>query len=119
MERVRRERVARRLFRRTIEHARAEKIDGDGERDHGEGPWRCLHLRRLGAREPFDRLPKHHAGENEQQRRLDERGNTLDLAMPVMVFGIGRFARNPHREIGHHGGGEVDQRMSRLGEEPK
>jgi len=109
--------MARRLFRSAIEHACAEKIDSDGERDHGEGPWRCLHLRRLGAHEPFDRLPAHHAGENEQQCRLHQRGNALDLAMAIVVLGVGRLARNPHREIGHHGGAEVDQRMGSLGEE--
>src|SRR5207244_12398159 len=88
MQRVRLERVARRLFRRPIEHARAKKIDDDREHDHGEGPGRCLHLRRLYAPEPFGCLPSHYAGENEQQRGLGERGNTLDLAVAVMMFGV-------------------------------
>jgi hypothetical protein len=100
-----------------VEHACPEEIDDDGERDHGEGPWRCLHLRRLDTHKPFNRLPTHHAGKNEQHRRLDKCGNALDFAMAVMMLGIGRLARNPHGEIGDHGGAEVGQRMGRLGEE--
>src|SRR5262249_56179127 len=96
MELARRERMARRFFRRAIEHACAQEIDDDGKRDHGEGPWRRLHLRRLGAREPFDRLPNHHAGENEQQRRLNKRGNALDLTMAVMMLSIGGPASKKH-----------------------
>jgi hypothetical protein len=33
-----------------------------------------------------------------------------------MVFLVRGLAGNPHREIGHHGGGEIDERMRRLGE---
>jgi hypothetical protein len=74
------------------------------------------HLDRMGvaAEQPLRRLPDDDAREQEQERGFRERGNALDLAVPVMVLPVGRLARQAHREIGHHGRGKIEQRMRGL-----
>ena len=54
----------------------------------------------------------HHRREQKQQRRLGERGDALDLAMAVLVLGVGRLAGNAHGEIGQQRRRKIDQRMA-------
>ena len=117
MQRIRFECMARCLFRRAIEHTRAQEIDEDREQDHCESPRRRLHLRRLRAHESLRCLPNHDAGKNEQQCSLGERGDALDFAVAVMVLGVGWLARTSHGKIGHYGSAEVDERMGRFRQE--
>ena len=67
--------------------------------------------------QPLHRFPDHHAREQEQQRRLGERRDALDLAVAVLMLGVGRLAGKPHREIGQHRRGKIDQRMAGLGQD--
>ena len=83
-------------------------------RDHAERPDRRLDGMTAAAEQPVPRLPDHDAGEQEQQRGLRQRGDALDLAVAVVVLLVGGLAGDAHGEIGHHGGGEVEQRMRRL-----
>ena len=104
-------------LRHAIEQARAEEIDHDRNGDHGEGPERRFDRVAVAAEQPLCRLPDHHAGQHEQQRGLGERGDAFDLAVAVVVLLVGRLAGDAHREIGHHGRDEVDQRMRGLGQD--
>ena len=55
------------------------------------------------------RFENHDAGEQEQQRRLGERGDAFDLAVAVLMLGVGRLAGNAHGEIGEQRRREVQQ----------
>ena len=57
------------------------------------------------------------ADEQEQQRGFGKRGDAFDLAVAVLMFGVGRLAGNAHGEIGQHRRREVDQRMAGLGQD--
>ena len=114
MQRVGFQRLALRFFGGARERARAEKIDRDRHRDHAEGPGIGDHRVLFVLDQSLDRLPDHHAREQEQQRRFGERRDAFDLAVAVMVLVVGRLAGNAHRAIGHHRGAEVDQRMAGL-----
>jgi hypothetical protein len=57
------------------------------------------------------------AGEHEQQCRLDQRGNALDLAVTIVMFLVGWLAGNAHGAVGHHRRREIDQRMRGLGQD--
>ena len=62
-----------------------------------------------GAPRSLRRLPDHHGGQDEQQSRLDQRGDAFDLAVTVMVFLVGGFTGNADGEIRHQRRGEIDQ----------
>ncbi len=94
-----------------VEQAGAEEIDHDRDRDHAERPDRRLDRVMRAAEQAVAGLPDHDAGEQEQQRRLRQRGDALDLAVAVVVLLVGRLAGHAHREIGHDGRGEIEQRM--------
>ena len=96
------------------ERARAEEIDRDRHRDHAERPGVRDHRMLFVLGQALDRFPDHHAGEQEQQRGFRQRRNAFDLAVAVVVFLVGRLAGNAHRDIGHHRGAEIDQRMAGL-----
>ena len=79
-----------------------------------ERPERRVDRMAVTAEQPLQRLPDHDAGQHEQQRGLGERRDALDLAVTVVMFLVGRLAGNAHREIGHHGGDEIEQRVCRF-----
>ena len=110
MQRIGFERLARRFARDLVQGAGAEKIDHDRRADDDKSRNGRLD-RVLLAEEAPDRLVDDDAGEKEQQRGLRQRRDAFELAVPVMMLFVGRFAGNPHGDIGHHGGGEIDQRM--------
>ena len=116
MQRVGFQRLARGLGGDAVEQARAEEIDHDRDGDHGERPDRRLDRVMRAAEQAVPGLPDHDAGQEEQQRRFRQRGDALDLAVAVVMLLVGRLAGHAHREIGHDGGGEIEQRMRRLGE---
>ncbi len=99
------------------EHAGAEEVDHDRGDDDAECEDRRLDGMRVIADQPLARFPHHHAGQDEQQRGLGEGGDVLDLAVAVLMVLIRRLVGPAHGEVGHHRGGEVDQRMGRLGED--
>ena len=111
MQRVGLERLARGFGRRPRQHAGAEEIDDDRDRDHREARDRRLHRGAVGAQQPLHGFPDHARGEQEQERGLGQRRDALDLAVPVLVLAVGRLAGDAHREISDHGGGEIEQRM--------
>ena len=119
MQRIGLQRLARRFAGHAIEQAGAEEIDHDRHGDHGEGRDRRLHRMALVAEQPLCRLPDHHAGQHEQQRRLGQRRDALDLAVAVVMLLVGGLAGDAHGEIGHHRGAEIDQRMRGLGQDRK
>jgi len=92
MERIGFQRLARRCARDPAQRARAEKVDHDRAGDDGEGGDRRLDSVLLRADQPLHRFPDHHRGEQEQQRRLGQRGDALDLAVAVLMLGVGRLA---------------------------
>ena len=56
------------------------------------------------------------AGEQEQAG-LEQGREVLYLSVTVEMFGVGRLARDAHREHGHDGGYQVEAGMRRLGED--
>lgn len=63
------------------------------------------------AEEAARRLEGHARRQEKQKRRFCKRGHALDLAVAILVLGIGRFAGNADGDIGQYGCGEVEQRM--------
>ncbi len=116
MQRVGFQRLARGLGGDAVEQAGAEEIDHDRDRDHRERPERRLDRMMSAAEQAVSRFPDHDTGEQEQERRLRQRGDALDLAVAVVVLLVGRLAGHAHREIGHDRRDEIEQRMRGLRE---
>ncbi len=66
------------------------------------------------AKEPAHRFIGDARGQNEQQGGFGERGHALDLAVTVLMLGIGRLAGDTHGRIGEHGRSEVEERVAGL-----
>ena len=73
MQRVGLQSLTRSLLGGARERACAEEIDHDRHRDHAEGPGVGVDGVLLVLEQALERLPDHHAGEQEQQRRLRQR----------------------------------------------
>ena len=72
--------------------------------------------RDLAKKQPLHSFPDDVGGGENEQARLQERREILDLAMTVGVVGIGRAVGNSNREIGNNRGDEIQRRMQGLGE---
>jgi len=70
----------------------------------------------LAKKQPLHSFPDDVGGGENEQARLQERREILDLAMTVGVVGIGRAVGNSNREIGNNRGDEIQRRMQGLGE---
>ena len=55
--------------------------------------------------------------EEQEQRRLAERRDVLELSVAIGVRGVGRPVRHPHRHPGHAGREEIDAGMQRVGDQ--
>ena len=64
-----------------------------------------------------DRLHRHAAGEQQQQRRLAERREVLELAVPVGMRRVGRPVADADRHPSDAGGEEIDAGMQRVGDQ--
>ena len=109
MQRIRLERLARSFFGDALQRAGAKKIDDDGDGDDGEGGQRRLDRIGLLAKEPLHGLEGDARCEQKQQSRFSERRHAFDLAVAILMLGVGRLAGNAHRDIGQHRSGEVEQ----------
>ena len=114
MQRIGLERLARGLFGDAFERARAEEIDQDGHGDNGKSVGRRLDHMGLPAEEPAARLIGDACRQNKKQGGFGERGHALDLAVAILVLGVGRLAGDAHRGIREHRRGEVEKRVSRF-----
>ena len=119
MEGIRFQRFARSRLGDASERTRAEKIDHDRAGDNDKGRRRRFDRMRLRADQPLRRLEDHHGREQEQQRRLGKRGDDFDLAVAVLMLGVGRLAGNAHGKIGEQRRREVDQGMAGFGQDRK
>ena len=117
MQRVSFERLARCLFGDAMQRSRAKKVNHDRTSNDGERCRGRLDGMGLRADEPLRSFPDHDGGEQEQERRFGQRGNALDLAVPVLMLPVGGFSGKPDREIGQHRCGQVDKRMTGLRED--
>ena len=86
-------------------HLDAEHREGDV----GEGDQFAAGL------QPLDRLHGDAAGQQKQQGGLGQRGDAFDLAVPVVMLGVGRPVGNAHGEPGHERRAQVDQAVQRVG----
>ena len=125
MQRVGLERLARCRRGHPAERARAEEVHDDGHHDNGESGGCRLDRKGMIADQPLRGLKDDNRSEDEKNAGFSERADALDLAMAVLVLGIGRLAGDAHGKIGQNGRGEVDERMARFrkdserpGEEP-
>src|SRR6185312_12623729 len=96
VQRVGLERVALRRVRDPRQRARAEKVDGDRYDDDAEGPGGGRDGVAFVFHQPLERFPDDDTGEQEQERRLGQCRDCLDLAVAVMVLLVGRPAGDAH-----------------------
>ena len=68
------------------------------------------------ARKPRNRLDQNKGGEREQESGFDEGRQGFHLGMAELMFLIGRFVRDPYREIGENGRRHIAEIMASLGE---
>ena len=66
----------------------------------------------LAAEQPLHGFESHAGGEQKQQRGFGQRRHAFDLAVAVLMLGIGRLAGNAHRDIGQYRRGEVQERVT-------
>ena len=113
MQRIGLKRLARGFPRHLAQYPRANEIDDNGSTDNHEGR-NGRFDRMLVAKESLDRFVNHNAREEEEKRRFRERRDAFELAMSVVVFVVGGLTGDADREVRHHRGGEIDQRMRGL-----
>jgi len=116
MEGVRRQRVAALLRRYRPQLSRTDKIDANRDAEHDVNRPAGVDLD-VGLHQPADRLADNQQGQAEKQAGFDQRRQRLELAMAIMMFGVGRLFRLPHRIKSQHGGAGVDKGVSGLGEQ--
>jgi hypothetical protein len=119
MQRIGFQRFAAGGLRDPLERSRAKKIDYDRSDNDDKRRDRGFDRMRLRADQPPRRFEHHNRGQQEQQRSLGKGSDAFDFAVAVLMFGIGGFAGNAHREIGQDRGGEVEQRVPGFGQNGK
>ena len=118
MESVRLEGLAAVLAGHAIEHPRAADVDADGDGHDQKSPQVGIHLDAL-EEEALDRLVNDPGAGDEEENRLDQGAEVLDLAVPVRVIVVGRLARDAHGQVRDQGGDEIEKRVGRLGQDPQ
>jgi len=111
--------------RHAPQHACAEEVDDNRCADDRERGDACFHRMRLHADQPLQRLPNHDRRQQEQQAGLGQGSDAFDLAVAVLMLGVGRLAGNAYGEIGEYGRRQVNERVAglrqnrqRAGEQP-
>ena len=105
-----RERLATGLARHPAKGANPSDIDNDGHDEHAEGEDSRLEFAAAGL-EPLPRLRDHHGCQDEKDDRLGKGRHALEFAVPVLVPLIRRLVCGSDRQIGHDGGGCINQRV--------
>ena len=118
VQRVRAERGARVLVRRTVQRARTARVDQDHSAHDGQHvPARVR--RRAVPGETVDRLIRDHEARDDQDHGLAERRQVLGLAVPVGVLAVGGAPRDAHREERQQRRDQVGGGVDRLGDQPE
>ena len=112
MQRVGLERLAAGLPGDPLEGIPAPGVDQDGADEHGGGGPARLDGR-FARHEAAHALERDGAREQEQERRLDQRRERLDLAVPVLVLLVGRLVGGADGEPGDRRGGDVEEASAR------
>ncbi len=118
MESVRLEGLAAVLAGHAIEHPRAADVDADGDGHDQKSPQVGIHIDAL-EEEALDRLVNDPGAGDEEENRLDQGAEVLDLAVPVRVIVVGRLARDAHGQVRDQGGDEIEERVGRFGQDPQ
>ena len=66
------------------------------------------------AAEPAQRFNKNEGRERKQKSGLDQRRESFDLGVAVLVLVVGRLMRDPYGEIGESGRADVGEVVGRL-----
>ncbi len=116
VEGVRLQRLAVVLPRHLPQVPRPPQVHRDRDAHHQEAPHVRLDVRLVRA-QSLDRLPDDPRARHEQEERLHERGDVLDLPVAVAVLLVGRLRRDGDRDIGDDGRDQVQRGVGRLGED--
>ncbi len=89
------------VFRRDAsEGAGAPGVDCDGQQHNQKRGDTRFNFHAV-EEQPLDRFINDPDASQQQQTGFDEGGKILELAVPVLVIGVGRLVGNPHRKKSH------------------
>jgi hypothetical protein len=111
------QRLARGFFGDALERAGAKEIDHDRDRNDREGVRRRLDRMSLPAEQPLHGFESHAGGEQKQQSGFGKRRHAFDLAVAVLMLGVGRLAGDAHCRIGQHRRSKVQERVTGFGQD--
>ena len=109
-------RRAMRLPADSLERPRAPGVDDDLDQKHADRD-EADRRRRFVGPDAAECFHGDAAGKQEQQRRLAERRDVLELAVAVGVLGVGRLVGDPDRHPGDACREKIDAGMERVGDE--
>ena len=95
--------------------ARTPEVDDDRNAHHHKRPERRLDFDGMEEQTLARFVDDPDAGQ-QQQAGFDEGREALDLAVTVLVLGVGRLVGDTHREVGHERSHQVEPRVRRFGQ---
>ena len=98
------------------ESAGAPPVDGHRDQHHGESPDRRLDFN-VAEEQAHDRFVDHPDAGQQKQAGFDEGGEVLDLAVAILVVGVGGLVGDSHGEIGEQGRDQIERGVCGFGED--
>ena len=115
MQRVCLERFAGIFLRHTIQTARTDEINAHAQPENQDRLQAGTYMRAV-EEQPLERFPDNVHGGEQQQRGLDECGETFHFSVAVKMIRIGGLVCDAHRKISDDRGYKIQDGMQRFGQ---